>query len=39
MENNKILIGVQFTYYDDVAKKVDHLNIELFTLRDITFFQ
>lgn len=39
MENNKILIGVQFTYYDNNLKKPDHLNIELYTLRDITFYQ
>lgn len=36
MENNKILIGVQFTFMDD-TDKYKHFHIELYVLRDTTF--
>ena len=38
MENNKLLIGVQFTYRDDDGKD-KHINIELYVIRDITLYQ
>lgn len=38
MENNKILIGVQFTECDK-AGKINHTNIELYVVRDITMRQ
>lgn len=38
MENNKLLIGVQFTYKDESGKD-KHTNIELYVLRDITLYQ
>lgn len=37
MENNKILIGVQFTEKDHSGKE-KHTNIELYVVRDITLF-
>jgi len=37
VENNKILIGVQFTENDRSGKK-KHTNIELYVVRDITLF-
>ena len=42
MENNKLLIGVQFTLWDDMSPEIQdrkHLLIELYVLRDITFGQ
>ena len=38
MENNKLLIGVQFTFPNDQGK-LKHTNIELYVPRDITLFQ
>ncbi len=38
MENNKLLIGIQFTYKDQ-DEKYKHLNIELYVVRDITLYQ
>ena len=38
MENNKLLIGVQFTQ-KDAAGQFKHTNIELYVLRDITLMQ
>lgn len=38
MENNKLLIGAQFTYKDTTGKRCDTI-IELFVLRDITLHQ
>lgn len=38
MENNKLLIGVQFTAPDS-SSKLHHTNIELYVLRDITLHQ
>ena len=37
MENNKLLIGVQFTYLD--VDRFKHTNIELYVLRDLTLRQ
>ena len=38
MENNKLLIGVQFTEKDKAGKD-QHINIELYVVRDITLMQ
>lgn len=38
MENNKLLIGVQFTFPGDQGK-LKHINIELYVPRDITLYQ
>ena len=38
MENNKLLIGVQFTEYAEKGK-FRHTNIELYVVRDITLHQ
>lgn len=38
MENNKLLIGVQFTEKDSAGKD-KHINIELYVVRDITLMQ
>ena len=38
MENNKLLIGVQFTDKDNAGKD-KHINIELYVVRDITLLQ
>lgn len=38
MENNKILIGIQFTE-NDAAGKISHTYIELYVVRDITLMQ
>ena len=39
MENNKLLIGVQFTYQDERTRNICHKHIELYILRDISFRQ
>lgn len=38
MENNKILIGIQFTNKDENSRYY-HYNIELYVLRDLSLFQ
>ena len=38
MENNKLLIGIQFTYKDE-NEKIRHNVIELYVVRDITLYQ